>query len=164
MRLIQKEKQDSASRLKAYEALLALVDRTTGELPRMILEALETASAESKGIEVTASIRPTENIKIATPVENTLEYTVAAHLYGKELGSIWTSRSLYDSLSAIGMGFASSRDTAVNTLSTLLIKMTAKGYFERTHQGKGRNPSQYRWIGKKSSEPEMLALTDSGAD
>ena len=75
------------------------------------------------------------------------------HAFRKAPGAKLTSPQMYDIAIRDGAGFADDRDRAIGSFGVQLKRMVEERVVERIHHGSGRNPSEYRWIGKELQEP-----------
>ena len=144
------------AKLAALDALIGVTDKD-GKLPQEFLNvALQVVKTYPRPeIPTPAAPAPPK----APAALGSLEDSVEKLMRVSSAGQQWTARGVYEQLVAknsytfaVGMD----KDTAANSVSTILIKMMTDGKFKRIVHGKGRRASVYEWIGEveKEANPE----------
>ncbi len=145
--MIEGKEKRHQEEIKSLKALFALMDPTTGEISSAVIHAIQV-------VQLPPAHPPRRQVR-SRP--KTLEDAIAFvlkmnHLKHEDI----TSRYMFETVEGLRYPFDTDAKAAVNTVSTAILKLMDKGLLERTLQGKGREPSRYRWMDKRRDAEDLV--------
>lgn len=156
------------SNMAAINQLILLTDLDTGMFPAVFLDLMRKELAPESATKAHTDLRPLVPQNLEEAIYGLMETGQDTYFTADKS---WSARQIYIMLESRNYPFPQDLDAAINSVSTVLIRMMDKGILERTIKGSGRSPSLYRWIRAEDrpantvrSYPRLVALAELGKD
>ena len=139
--------------MKTFEALLGLIDESTGMIPEKTMDLVVARLSDKPATQPSPVAQPVPLPRRADLDLTSLSLEDAIYRLMEDAQDTyftpdraWSARRIYHMLESRGYPFPQGIDAAINAVSTALIRMTEKEVLVRRVKGSGRNPSLYTWV------------------